>query len=100
MNLNAVKLVFEGLKESAKDFLSDTYWKESGDVFLVRDLYKSRSMSDQISNELIDKVNGTGLNDLLTYMNKEEKNMNKNFEEVVQNIQQAMIENPAPSMFK
>ena len=100
VNLNAVKPVFEGLKESAKEFVSDTYWEKAGDVFSARELYTTRSISDQISDELIDKVNSTGLNDLLTYMNKEEKNMDKNFEEVAENIKQAMHENPALSMFK
>lgn len=100
MNLNAVKPVFEGLKASAQEFVSHTYWEEKGDVFFAREGYKSRAVSDQISDELIDKVNSTGLNGLLTYINNQEKNMNKNFEEVTQNLQQAMIENPAPSIIK
>lgn len=100
VNLNAVKPVFEGLKASAKEFVSDTYWERAGDVFYTRELYTTRAISDQISDELIAKVDSTGLNDLLTYMNNEEKNMDKNFEEVAQNIKQAMNENPAPSMIK
>ena len=92
LNLNAAKPIFEGLQKSAEAFVYNTYNDEMHEIINMKMIQGNDQGATEKSNELVDKVNRTGLNHLLSYMNKDEKNQNMNFEEVTQNIQQAIKE--------
>lgn len=100
LNLNAAKPIFEGLQKSAEEFVYNTYNEEIREIANLKMVQGDDQLATQKSNALVDNVCRTGLNHLLTHMNKEEQNRNRNFEEVAQNIRQAMKENSSPSMFK
>ena len=99
LNLNAAKPIFEGLQKSAEEFVYSTYNEEIREIANLKMVQGDDQLATQKSNELVDNVCRTGLNHLLTHMNKEEQNRNRNFEEVAQNIKQAMKENSSPSLF-